>query len=287
MKAAIVGLVRGHDTINGYQRLIQRNRLVHRNFNNQFDYPLLIFHEGNIQLNHQKVMQKLTPNITFVDISDRAFTLPANTPTVWQKNLGYKHMCKFYGIQIYDILSDYDYIWRLDDDSLISSKINYDVFRLMESNNYIYGYIHGEQEYHQETVETLPAFTRNYITRQNIDINCDLNDIDAYYYYSNFTVTSVRFWHKPEVQAYLRAIDDYQGIYRHRWGDAVIQTLALKMFAEQDKIYHFQDISYAHTSHKWKNFQEKKNIGYIFEKLENRFYQYYSEHLNRKIARSS
>ncbi len=286
MKAAIVGLVRGYDTIEGYERLIQRNRLIHRNFNEQFDYPLLIFHEGNIRLKHQKVMQNLTPNITFIDISGRAFILPENIPNEWQKNLGYKHMCKFYGMQIYDILSDYDYFWRLDDDSLIYNKINYDVFDLMESNNYVYGFIHGEQEYHQETVETLPAFTRDYIDRQGADIKCGMDAIDAYYYYSNFTITSVKFWHKPEVEAYLKAIDDYQGIYRHRWGDAVIQTLALKKFAEQEKTHHFQDISYAHISHKWKNFQDRKNLGYILEKFENRFYKYYSKYLNWKIDQS-
>ena len=66
MKAAIVGLVRGYPTIYSYSKLIKRNKLLHKNFNRRYNYPVIIFHEGNILPEHQKLMAYLTPNVTFI-----------------------------------------------------------------------------------------------------------------------------------------------------------------------------------------------------------------------------
>ena len=35
----------------------------------------------------------------------------------------------------------YSWHWRLDDDSLLTSDIGYDVFRMMKQNNKVYGFV--------------------------------------------------------------------------------------------------------------------------------------------------
>ena len=44
---------------------------------------------------------------------------------------GYKHMCRFQSILIYQqpIIAELEYKFRLDDDSLVTSLIEYDIFR--------------------------------------------------------------------------------------------------------------------------------------------------------------
>ena len=49
------------------------------------------------------------------------------------KSIGYRHMCRFQAKTVYEqpILARLQYVWRLDDDSYITKRIHYDVFRRM------------------------------------------------------------------------------------------------------------------------------------------------------------
>jgi hypothetical protein len=284
MKAAIVGLVRGYDNLENYSNLIHRNRLIHRNFNKRFNYPILLFYEGNILPEHQRVISKLTPNVSFADVSGKAFIALPNIPVDSNKSrsgIGYKHMCRFYAMQIYEFTKDFEYILRLDDDSFLESTIKYDLFEYMKEQNFIYGFVHKEYDYHEQTTATLPIFTLEYIKNKNVKIKCSLNAIDTEYYYSNFTITQTAFWNKPKVQDYLRAIDESMGIYQFRWGDHVIQTLALKMFGDPQQIHYFQDFRYTHQSHKWSNYGRKPMniLDRVWKKLERRFEFHYAQYL--------
>ena len=70
MKCAIVGLVRGYDSWYRYKQLIERNDRIHRYFNYKYNYPIIIFHEGNIKKKHQHKLKSLTPNISFVEVTN-------------------------------------------------------------------------------------------------------------------------------------------------------------------------------------------------------------------------
>ena len=41
------------------------------------------------------------------------------------------------------------------------------------------------------------------------------------------------FHDRTDVQSFLKRVDDSHNIYNHRWGDAPIQTTAVKMFAKK------------------------------------------------------
>ena len=48
-----------------------------------------------------------------------------------------------HGNRVHEELSrmGYSWHWRLDDDSLLTSDIGYDVFRMMKQNNKVYGFV--------------------------------------------------------------------------------------------------------------------------------------------------
>merc|ERR1712054_471691 len=66
-------------------------------------------------------------------------------------------------------------------------------------------------------------------------------------FFTNFFISRVDWWVRPEVKAFLAAIDATGDVYHHRWGDAPIQTAALRLFAEPSSILHL-DIDYLHLS---------------------------------------
>jgi hypothetical protein len=276
LRAAIVGLVRGHSTLDGYRNLRRRNSLASKNVLRDSAYPMLIFHEGNISHEHQAVMKREVPSLEFIDVGPTAF---AERPSanVQDAQLGYKHMCRFYAIGIYDHVGEYDYIMRLDDDSFVMSRLPFDIFEFMAINDLDYGYVHEERDSHPGTLATLPEFSRDYIRTQGISPRCQLSDLDDLHLYSNCHVTRVGFWLRPDVQGYLNAVDDSGGIYLYRWGDHIIQTHALKIFSEARRLHRFDDFRYFHHSHRWSNYERgrierlRESIGQEVRRTRRRF----------------
>ena len=74
MKSCIAVLTRGYEDESQYSMLIKRNRHIANNLNNKL-IDILIFHEGNINENHQLYIKKHTPKLTliFINILNNAF----------------------------------------------------------------------------------------------------------------------------------------------------------------------------------------------------------------------
>jgi hypothetical protein len=253
MRAAIVGLVRGHKEKESYRPLLRRNRLLYKNFNHRFGFPVIIFHEGNISQEHQDLIGQSSPNVQFIDVGGTDFVRRHELPGESAHQAGYKHMCRFYAIGIYRYIAEYDMVMRLDDDSYIQSRIAGDLFQRLWDAGCDYAYLHAEFDNHPETLATLPAFSQAYARSQGIAV--DPTSLDMLHFYSNFHVTRVSFWLRDDVQEYLRAVDESQGIYRYRWGDHVIQAHALKMFSQPGRVTRLDGFKYWHGSHRWGNYR--------------------------------
>lgn len=259
LKCAIYGLVKGYGPRNTYSKVIRRNKLLHENFNSKFNYDMILFHEGNIQEDHQEKMCNLTPNLRFIDISDRCFINTDEVTTANEtggegiNNLGYKHMCRFNSRFVFEYLKDYDYIMRADDDIYLFSQIDYDLFEFMDKNNFVYGYGRRDIDSHQRTSDTLIPFVTNYIEKNNVEIMCDLEEINMQCFYNNFFIAKVSFFRSSEVQNFIMAVDESMGFFSYRWGDNPIHALIVKMFSDPSRWHKFTDFSYTHASHKWDN----------------------------------
>lgn len=243
-KYAIVGLIRGHRDLKKYNSLIKRNNLLHTNFNYKYNYDVIIFHEGNINVEQQKYISEKSAgseNIKFINIADS-----------WKKleGKGYNKMCRFYSETIYNYLQEYTYVLRLDDDSYINQHIDYDIFTFMEEKGYDYGYIRRKVDGHSLTSETFVPFCNNYFKK---------NVKPMHNFYNNFSLLKIEFFNKKEVRNFMNKVIKSNGIVKYRWGDSNIQAVCVKEFSSKNKIHLFDDIKYAHGSHGYKNYPNARH----------------------------
>lgn len=231
------------------------------NFNNQFNYPVVIFHEDFDSDLIKKIRKNTRSCIKFIKVK---FELPdflskkeideciKNKIDNWHFLMGYRHMCRFFCRSFFDILADnnYDWYWRLDTDSFLLSKINYDIFLFMEKNKYLYGYMVRLTEC-EEAAKDLSNHTNKFIKNNKIKPKF-LSEYtrngkwDRSYYYTNFEISRIDFWRSPEYIKYFDYLDRTGGIYKYRWGDAAIHFIALSMFVEKQQIHQFNDVAYWH-----------------------------------------
>jgi len=225
-------------------------------FNNSFKYPVVIFHEDFTPALMKKIRAATASKIKFFKV---IFKVPyfLNRNEIPERSdsghdIGYRHMCDFFSRLIYrhPALEDYDWYWRLDTDSFIREKINYDIFNFLDKNGYLYGFLTALKE-PPEVVRGLWPAVKNYIQENKI-APCFLNEKlkdgewDREIYYTNFEISKLHFWRSPEYMKFVEYLHETGGIYKYRWGDAPIHTLAVSIFLQQAKVYQFKDIAYQH-----------------------------------------
>ena len=257
-KATILYLTRSTESdIVDLKRSLRR---LDQNFNDQFGYPVTIFHEGLSIVTKSDLQRATRSQLTFAQVD---FSLPnfINRTDVPEKilgrfSVGYRHMCRFFSGTIFNhpALAAYEWYWRLDTDSFLRGRIRYDVFKFMEAKDLWYGYIVMLKE-DPEVVKGLWSATNEYIRGENIQvkgmgrITDHIGEWNQLYYYNNFEISKLSFGRSPEYQKFFFYLDQLRGIYMHRWGDAPIRTFAVSMFVPDDKIHQFSDISYSHAGY--------------------------------------
>lgn len=272
IKAAIAYLVRS--TKKDIASLKRSLSLLDANFNDQFNYPVIIFHEDfnenlmedirkatRSDLKFEKVKFEIPDFLNREEIPEFVYVGELEFP------IGFRHMCRFFSGLIFQhpALRDYDYLWRLDADSFLRGKIDYDVFRFMHKHNYMYGYIAILKE-HPEVAEGLWDITKKYIEDNNIQpifLHKFTPDgvWDRSYYYANFEISKLDFWRSDEFLKFFDYIDRSGGIYKYRWGDTIIHFLAISIFVPENQVHKFSDIAYQHQ-----NYVNNYSIN-IFDKL--------------------
>ena len=225
------------------------------NFNDDYKYPVIIFNEDftntimesiknstRSEIIFQKVTFKIPEFLNKNEVSDYVYI--DNSPYSVGFSIGYRHMCRFFAGKIYDclILKDYKYYWRLDAHSYVLKKINYDIFKYMEVNNILYGYIDSGKDI--TNTDSLWIVTKKYLEDKNIKYD---KTWDGIAYGTNFEISSFEFWRSSEYKNYFDYIDRTGGIYKYRWGDHIIHYLAISIFVSEQKLHKFTDIAYQHN----------------------------------------
>lgn len=117
-------------------------------------------------------------------------------------------MCKFFTVDLYDYITQYDYYLRVDSDNVIipPRDKNYDFFSWIENNNVEYGYILRKFEPHKETRESLPQFVANYMENCNVKPLIKYPTMSTLFnFYNNFHAAKVSFFLRPDVRHFLVA----------------------------------------------------------------------------------
>eukprot|EP00966_Prymnesium_polylepis_P149945 3463704-Prymnesium_polylepis.1 len=115
----------------------------------------------------------------------------------------------------------------------------------MQERGLVYGYGVVTEERHEQTLDTMPSWIEEYVT---IETNKSTPDrIVQDIFFTNLFVSRVNWWFGDDVQRLLHAIESSGNIYLHRWGDAPIQSTALKLFAKPGTIARLPT-AYLHAS---------------------------------------
>ena len=255
-----------------------------KNFNAKYKYPVIILHEGDYTEDAKNdiiagIRSECRSLLTFKQIDEEDFTIPSHIDkekmdsiidlriVPYWRNQKYRFMCNFWLKHFYKYTTDYEYVMRIDDDSIIEEPIKYDLFELMRDKDYIYlsNIIHldcslcnyGMKDffikYYQEQATAQPKldkinelFMDHKLTNDNgyfnnfkklyksiHDKEYDGETVELsmpFMYYNNFNIISVDTWNKPEIQDIVKKIDEQGYIYYCRWGDAPLQTIILSLY---------------------------------------------------------
>lgn len=263
-KIAIVTLSRGYGGLSDYNSLIERNNSIYENIvkNSKYNFDNIIFHEGNISVDHQnyiKVLSKI--ELIFVDVktsgskngfndlnvkNESQFCHP--TPESGWFPLGYKHMCHFWAIDFFDYLSEYDYVIRIDEDCVVN-RFNQDyIQQLIDGKKVFLSPLFQGKDESYVTVG-LENLWSKFLTDNSIIVDKKFDDIKCPY--TNFTCLNLKYFKENiMVQKFLQCINDSNCIYINRWGDLPIWGLVLSSFVDENLFGSANGIGYYHHSHR-------------------------------------
>ena len=221
MNGAIVGLVRGYlGNLENYNDLIQRNISIDETFNKKSNYPLILFHEDNFIKSDRDYVQENSPSkIEFINVSNlfklKDESLLNSIQDLDRFNIGYRLMCRFNSLFIWDFVKDFDYILRVDEDIVIKN-IDNSFFETMKSSNIVFKTGSFVSETHTYTNKTLPGA---------ISKKTGLNEQKFYNHkfpYTNVYASKVDFWLQDELNKNLKSIVKSNDQIINRWGDLPI-----------------------------------------------------------------
>jgi alpha 1,2-mannosyltransferase len=246
--------------------------LLYENYNNNFKHTIIIFYDNKHPFLEQDQIdiKKGRNEIQFHLLNGELWCPPDcseihNNPHLqnWncpQFSIGYRNMMRWYGCLIYKYLFNLGYKWymRMDDDSFIHSKIDYDLFQFMYENNYEYGFRCYSND-HINVSTGLLEFCLDYCNKNSItpgfinrftqyNNSITTNQYNILGYYNNFSITNLEFWMRKDVQDFLYSIDQTGYQYTRRWGDLLVQSVTVQLFMNRKKLYQFNDWTYEHTT---------------------------------------
>jgi hypothetical protein len=273
-KVTISVLTRGYDSLDGYDNLIHRNKCIREHIlsKTNLEIDCIIFHEGNITDSHQKYIsdESQVPLIfknvkecgdkTAFDNSRDVINSELCPPTELSSQfpLGYKHMCYFWSINLFDYLLDYEYVIRIDEDvfiqeidirileSIIDQKIKF-------AAPYICPFLD-----HPDVMIGLEKLTKEFVETNNLKINGNISNV--YAPNTNVMILNLDYYRNHTIiQNYLVEIKESHGIYSNRWGDATVWGIITQKLQE-DPFYLCDDVVYFHDSHKHLVNKKAKNV---------------------------
>lgn len=250
-----------------YEALLQSLDLLYKNYlsirKHMDNTDLFIFHTGDYSMADFEALESRYGNsfagmLRLVDLSasrywSRPPSVANDNATQWHAypafSEGYRHMMNWFGIEIWDYFLNlkkrtgcrYQYIMRLDEDSLIHSPIRYNIFDYMRKKNFVYGY--RMCAYEMKKARFLwTAWTKRHADfspkRQITHGSCG--------FYNNFFVADASFFQSAEVKSFLHGIKRQGAIYRRRLGDLLVHTMVVYAYADPSRVHRFLDFTYEH-----------------------------------------
>lgn len=230
LNAAFVTLLIARPSPEMYTGFLESSTRLREAFTLERAYPHVVFYDQPL---HEAAIRRHAPWVIFRNISNIWGNVPVPEREANDRSVGYNHMCRFYAMQIFDF--DYDLIMRVDDDVFVLSRVPYDPFRLMARSPAVYAYGVRNVEEHAMTRDTLTEWLPEVGSRVVQEM-----------FFNNLFLTKTQWWRSRRVRAFFAKIDESQGIYRWRWGDAPLQTATLMYF--NASVLKLPSLNYVHFS---------------------------------------
>ncbi|KAF9522713.1 nucleotide-diphospho-sugar transferase [Crepidotus variabilis] len=155
----------------------------------------------------------------------------------------------------HELLTKYQFYWRVEPDVTYYCDIEYDPFLVMQDQDKLYGFTIALTEYKQ-TIPTLwksvKDFMREYpqyVSPHNaLDFISDDggNSYNTCHFWSNFEIANMDLWRGEAYTKFFNFLDKKGGFHYERWGDAPVHSIAVSLLARRDQIHYFSDIGYKH-----------------------------------------
>jgi hypothetical protein len=223
---------------------------LHENFLGQYPYPVYVFHEPELT---KDLGDQIRHHVAAPTLIEHAFEVPrwVEDAPADPRQLGYRHMCRFFGNEIFfqEELWGHRYYCRLDSDSRILSPVGFDLFERAHRGRWFYGYItdalkdkpHYAQGLWKACERYFDGFEQVHMLHQQF---ADLPFAQCYY--TNFELCRTSWFQQAPWTDFFRYLDRDGGIYRERWGDHTIRYIGVRMFMDPRHIHQFDDIHYRH-----------------------------------------
>ncbi|CAM4979272.1 unnamed protein product [Rotaria socialis] len=238
---------------------------VDTNFADNYTSDLVIFHSNYPLKSAREAIFGCTPRRILLCNIDRIFASYPHgfnpyleEPTSFKRGKwNYHQMIRFWFKFIFElsVIRNYKYVMRLDDDARLQGKW-FNCFEEMERKKAVYfantDWI--DTEVALPGTMKLKDFALHYqnqtglIERDPKMIKNSFKDDAILGYYNNFEIMKISFFLSPDVRRWVQYIEDTRGIYKYRWGDALLRYLTLAYFAAPGTTLRRADynLSYCH-----------------------------------------
>ena len=222
--------------------------------------PVVIFHEGDLSTNDtQQTLARALGTRAPLAFERIHFSNSTNRPRSIHRKLSPKYfdMIRFFTLMLpnHPLLTLFSYYWRLDAHSFIfAPKPIKDPFEIMLRQQIQYAFIMVNEE-GSPYVNGLWSFFHDFLNQQCLKPSVALRQTQTTFYggyslaiiFNNFAIANVSLFRDHVLmRAWLDKVDRSGGIYRYRWGDAPIHTLAITQFISREHIVRLRYFGYMH-----------------------------------------
>mmetsp|Transcript_9358 Transcript_9358/g.19889 ORF Transcript_9358/g.19889 Transcript_9358/m.19889 type:complete len:398 (+) Transcript_9358:136-1329(+) len=274
-RAAIISLITSEDISNLCNAMSRLDALPDVHMKDASLADVLVFHEPNDLSTESmnRLSNCTTDRLVRFPVVDFAFPPgfdPRKEESRFQKRSkwGYSHMIRFFISGLWEhpaIVEDYDVVMRLDSDAC------WNQIPVDDPERRMYPYLPPKYVYQRNMqtqdgrmyCEGLYNFTVNYISKHSTDVRNPelwrkfekrwLEEELCQGFYNNFEITRVKFMRQLAVRQWHEAVADGEpyGVFRHRWGDAVVRYLTMALFSSPRTIlYHNNTPYYQHPCYR-------------------------------------
>jgi hypothetical protein len=145
----------------------------------------------------------------------------------------------------------FDYLMRLDTDSILDSQPKEDPFKAVRDRHAVYGY--RAFCFDESGTEKMWKRLRDHVEREKITPAFRGFQVNgsgpAPMVYTNFEVANVSFFRRNDVRNFARSM--LHETASSRLGDAVIRAFQLGLFANESQVIHLDNFRYRHGCDRW------------------------------------